>query len=433
MLLLAVLPGAYAQSETNATVVIGDGASIPYLEGIESRLVSDAASIAGITGAFPDTEVYAVSDLQSWTGTWCYELENLVLTDDVLGVFFKQTYSEPIPYDGHGGYDYNLTARIPNILVDGENLSTLSQFSEGYPIDDTSQYSFVLMSLPQPIADGQTLTFGAQWNSDLQAWEGGVSVTVDRSRANDPTVAYTPSLNVKKTMALWEGNAAVEYDFTVERVAYTPFGNRMLIRFTGTCERNQYLDCRLTDDTGAMLNLIPTMQRFQTNASAEHPVENLNEIWFFGGEGSQSLTLVPLGGNWETSNTSHRTASVTLNSFPADVTLENGVTLRVESCALDEGGFYALYTTDGYAGYVSFDLGDAAGNSLGLVFAGYQLDDHSLGLLGYGGYWCEEYQGNTVSRVTPEQLAQVKTLLIDYTVGFPELIEDEKIQVDLTE
>ena len=399
----AALPGACAQGEAGMAVVIGDGAPIPYLEGFESRLVHNAELIQGITGAFAQAQVSQRSDLQvagqSDAGTWTYELQNLVLTDDVLGLFFKQTYSEPIVYGGDIPYSYGVAAMMPEILVDGETLKMLNQFKEGYPIDAYSQYSFVLQSLPEPVKDGQVLTFGAQWNDDLQAWEGGLSVLVDRSRADDPTIVYQPSLTVQETLALWEGNKPIPYNFTVERVSFTPFGNRVLLRFTGTCESNQYLDCQLLDDAGAALNIIPTMQRFYTNASAEHPVVNENEVWFFGGEGSRSLTLVPLGGNWQTSNKARRTAPVALDSLPADIPLENGVVLRAESCELSDNGFYVRYSTDGYAGYVSFDLGDADGISLGFPFASYLLDDHAQALLGSGAYWCEEYKGNTVSRV----------------------------------
>ena len=430
---LALMPGAYAQGTANPAVVIGDGAPIPYLDGFKSRLIRDTASLAGITGAFAGIEVTVPSDLMPQTGTWRYALENLILTDDVLGVFFKQTYSAPIPYDGKTAYDYNLQARIPNILADGEPLRALSYFSEGRPIDACSQYSFVLWSLPQPVTDGQTLTFGTVWNIDSQAWEGGAAVTVDRSRTSDPTIAYTPSLRVQKRMALWEGNAPVSYDFTVARVAYTPFGNRILLRFRGTCEFNQYLDYQLLDENGALLTGIPPTQIFRLNASAEHPVWNENEAWFFGGEGSRSLTLVPTGGDWQDSKDASRTASVPLDSLPADVPLENGVTLHVESCALTEDGFYARYSSDGYTGYVSFDLGDANGNSLGLAFGVYTMEDPGHGLLGYGGSWREEYRGETVLRVTQEQLAQAKTLLIGYSAGCPRLIESERIDVALTE
>jgi len=109
LVMLTMVQGAYAQEEV-PTVVIGDGAPIPYLDTAESRLVKDAETIRGITGAFPDgtsfeqpdTMVYSHSD----PGIWNYELQNIVLTDDVLGLFFKQTYSIPIPYQGDNAFTY---------------------------------------------------------------------------------------------------------------------------------------------------------------------------------------------------------------------------------------------------------------------------------------------------------------------------------------
>jgi hypothetical protein len=104
----------------------------------------------------------------------------------------------------------------------------------------------------------------------------------------------------------------------------------------------------------------------------------------------------------------------------------------VESCDISDGGFYARYSTDGYAGYVSFDLGDADGNLLGLNFNSYHMDDHSRGLLGYGGNWSEEYKSKTVPRVTQEQLSQIQMLLVNYTVGYPEPLRSEALKVELT-
>ena len=425
--MLAWAPHVLAEGEPDASIVIGDGADIPYLEGFESDLLGNADTITGITGALPDIAVTQTTD----TGVWTLHLQNLLLTDDVLGCFFTQTYSQPISYEGEGAYAYSFASLWPDILLDGENFPILSQFSEGHPIDAYSQYSVMLCSLAEPIRDGQILTLGAMWNLDKQEWEGGVRLRVDRSNAKDPTVAYQPMLRVQKPMVLWEGENAVDYDFTVRRVAYTPFGNRMLIRFTGTCENNQYLDYQLLDQNGQALNLIPASFRFQSHASAEHPVATDNEVWFFGGENSRSLTLTPLGGNARDEQNANRVASVSLDTLPADVLLENGVTLHVDSCALTEGGFLALYSADGYAGYVSFDIGDADGKSLGFVFNSYLMDQHRRGMLGYGGYWSEEYKGKMVPRVSPDQLAQAQTLLINYTVGYPRTLDDDAVSIIL--
>lgn len=425
--MLAWVPYVLAEEEADGAIVIGDGAGIPYLEGFESDLLSNADTISGITGALPDI----VATLPTDTGVWTLHLQNLLLTDDVLGCFFTQTYSQPIPYEGEGAYAYSFASLWPDILLDGESFPILSQFSEGHPIDAYSQYSFMLCSLADPIRDGQILTLGATWNLDKQEWEGGVRLRVDRSNAKDPTVAYQPMLRVQKPMVLWEGENAVDYDFTVRRVAYTPFGNRVLIRFTGTGEYNQYLDYQLLDQDGQALNLIPPSLRFQSNASLEHPVATDNEVWFFGGENSRSLTLMPLGGNARDERNADRVASVSLGTLPADVLLENGVTVHVDRCAVTEGGFLALYSTDGYAGYVSFDLGDADGNSLGFIFNSYLMDQHSRGLLGYGGYWSEEYQGKTVPRVSPDQLSHAQTLLINYTVGCPRALDDYAVNITL--
>ena len=427
LLALAWAPGVVAEGNSNAVVVLGDGAPIPYLDGFQSMLFQGADAIEGVTGALPDIESVMKTD----DGTWRFQLQNLVLTDDVLGLFFTQTYSEPIQYEGKSAFAYSFAALAPDVLIDGKSIDLLNQFTEGHPIDACSQYSFVIYTLSEPVRDGQTLTFGATWNEAKQAWAGGTAVTVDRSRAKDPTVACEPSLNVKKSLALWKGDDSINYDFTVKRVARTPFGNRILLCFTGTCERNQYLDYQLLDGDGNALNIVPQTLCFQSNASREHPVQNDNEAWFFGGENSAALTLVPLGGDPAKEVDADRTASVPLATLPVDVKLENGVTMRVESCDVTDDGFYARYTTDGYAGYVSFDLADADGNPLGLCFDSYLLDDHSRGLLGYGGCWSEEYKGKTVPRVTEEQLLQVKTLLIKYTVGCPVLLENEAIRIDL--
>ena len=421
-------PHAWAEDTADSSVVIGDGAPIPYLDGFESALFSDADDIVGITGALPDI----VDTLSTDAGVWTLHLQNIILTDDVIGCFFTQTYSQPISYEGDMPYAYSFASLWPDILVDGSSPQIMSQFSEGHPIDACSQYSLILCSLAEPIQDGQILTLGATWNLHKQVWEGGVRLRVDRSSAKDPTVAYCPMVHVQKPIVLWEGEQAVQYDFTVQRVAYTPFGNRMLLRFAGTNENSQYLDYQLFDQSGKALNLIPPSFRFQSNASVEHPASTANEVWFFGGENSSSLTLVPLGGNASDGQNASRVTSLPLDTLPADVVLENGVTMHVDSCALSNGGFYALYSTDGYAGYVSFDIGDAEGNSLGFIFTSYLMDQHRRGLLGYGGYWSEEYKGKTVPRVLPDQLTQAKTLLITYTVGYPQGLSNEAIDIALT-
>jgi hypothetical protein len=426
--ILSLLPVACAEGGTNGTIIIGDGAPIPYLDGFQSRLINNVDSIKGITGSLSGLQVSEPSD----TGTNHYQLQNLVLTDDVLGLFYIQTYSEPIQYEEASPFGYSFATMFPDILVDGESLDILNQFCEGHPIDAHSQYSFVLLTLSSPIKDGQVLTFAPTWNVDKQTWSGGVKLTVDRSQAKDATVAYQPATHVQKKITLWKGEHAVDYDFTVERVAYTPFGNRVLINFTGTCESNQYLDFQLQDENGKALNIVPMLLGFNTTASAEHPVSKYNEAWFFGGENSQTLTLVPIGGDEAQTNNVNRVACVKLDKLPAGVLLEGGVTLHVESCDITGSGFYTLYSTDGYAGYVSFDLGDANGNSLGLNYNSYTLDNHNRGLLGYGGYWSEEYKGKEVPRVTPEQLSQIRTLLINYTAGAPTLLESEAIKVNLT-
>ncbi|NLA54594.1 MAG: hypothetical protein GX858_09645, partial [Clostridiales bacterium] len=86
LVLFTFLPLSLA--EDIPTVILGDGAPIPYLSDFTSRLMKDSAMMPGITGS-TDLIWLQAGDLGSQVTV---QLQNIALTDDVLAVFYRAQY-----------------------------------------------------------------------------------------------------------------------------------------------------------------------------------------------------------------------------------------------------------------------------------------------------------------------------------------------------
>lgn len=398
---------AHAES-TPLTLTLGDGASIPFLDGFQSNLIADAQSIAGVTGAIDLT-----FDEYDTTVT----LQNIALTDDVLALFYKQTSQTPFVYEGDIQFLYNWKARPVYTWIEAYDDSLVNSFyRECRPLDEHTRLCMVAYTLQQPIPDGTALVFGKKWSEEQDAYTGGMRVMIDRSRIADPTVVYTSTKERHVSMTPYADEKPVEYTFIVERVAFTPFGNRCLINYRATSERNASMGYRITNAQGKPFIMIPCMTYGRSDASEEHPVWVRNESWFFGGTPGEPISIVPTAyaGNGQAIN--FATTSTDIASLPADVQTADGCTIRIERCDVLADGFYVTYAPYDYEGHLNFDLADENGESLKLNFTGYSenVDDIPHGLLGFGASWSEAYKGKTVARVTAEQRGQVKRLLIGY-------------------
>ena len=409
LVLITIAPysGACAESAP-LTVTLGDGAPIPFLDGFQSRYIPDVQSIAGVTGA---------ADLTFDEYDTTVTLQNIALTDDVLALFYKQTSETPFVYGGDIQFVYNWEMRPVSVWVEAnEDSLENGYYRECRPLDEHTRLCMVAYTLEQPISDGTTLMLGGRWNDELNAYTDGARVIIDRSHSVDPTVVYTSQKEQRVSMTPYADAKPVDYTFVIERVAFTPFGNRCLINYRATSGRNAMMNYQVADAQGKLLTTFSGMEYGRSDASEEHPVWVHNESWFFGGTPGEPVSIVPMAyvGNGE--GKSYAMMSVPIASLPADVQTSDGYTIHIERCDVLEDGFYVTYKPRDYEGHLDFDLGDENGESLKFNFTGYSenVDDMPRALLGYGASWSEEYKGKTVARVTAEQLEQVNRLLIGY-------------------
>ncbi len=426
LMLLSLLPLALAEGP--APLTLGDGAPIPFLEGFTSRLIRDPALMAGITGQV-DLR-FRQDDFRS-KGPIDIQLQNIALTDDVLAIFFQVDFKDKLPLE-YGTAQESYDWIVPHVMpqVDGER-RLLNIFSEGRPISDKAMLCLTLYSLKKPIPDKAVLRF----NVDLDDQSGDKSqvreLKVDKSKMQDATRAVSPELPVALQFKRSEGRAQVNYQFKVDRVSFGPFGNRLLITVRDDGRDPGGFPCLLFDDKGQMLQEIPKGYQSSSLASPAKPVDVPNEIWFLGGEDTQSISLVPVeiidvGGDEPV-----RPSFPIEGPFPASSKAHHGNTVTVNRFLLDESGFTVYYTMDG-PGYVSFTLGDSLGKAFDfpfITFSGYDLPSQSLVM---SGLWDAEYKGKPVARVSAEQLKEVKTLL--FAGGYKEVdkpLHDLAVQVPL--
>lgn len=427
LVVLLCVPMKDVQAGDGLSVVLGDGAPVPYLDGFQSRFIRDAQAIEGITGAvgLRWTEAFG-------GGAITFELENLSLTDDVLALFYKQTSTLPIAYDGSFQHAYDWQVQALDVWLGGGWLPIVDTVCrEGRPIDAYSQRCMVVYSLQEPLTDGQAITLGRTFNEGLNAYEGGCDLSIDRSRASDPTRAFAPMKAVSQRLERWEEGPSVSFDYVIERISFTPFGNRCLINFKATGENNAFFDYRLLDDAGEALVTAHASMTGNSTASEEHPVWIRNEAWFYGGESSDALTLVPVVESVRLDEANVRKAVVALDALPADVALESGASLRLESCEVTDGGFLVWYTIQGFPGRMRFELSGSDGQTLPFNYVSYSMSDHARRLLGDGGYWSEEYKGKTVARVTQDDLLRVHGLTVTYDARGQKRLPDAAVLIPL--
>lgn len=403
------------------TVCLNDGADIPFMSGFQSTFITNPESLKGITGT-------ACFDFEAYGRT--IHMENIALTDDLLLLFFRQESKQPIQYDSSLQFsaDWEVMPYLP-IWLNGKHLPSMACIArEGHPIDDRTLSCMVALSLESPISDGSVLTFAPDFDDAANAYAGGIAVKLDISRRQDSTVAYAPMGEVVCFLE-HEHNAVTDYDFVIERIAFTPFGGRVLLNFRETNDYNGFLNCPVVDANGDVMTTFAATQSFRDDASAEHPFWVRNEIWFFCDRVDEALSLVPLQSTNDPGVFDYTQTAVPLSTLPADVTLKNGQTVRIENLELAEDGFYLMYSQRNFTNYLSFDLADAEGQALGFDFtscASY-THDHVQGLLGFGAYWTQEYKGQIVPTITPDEIQKVKTLLIGYQASGTRMMTEAAI------
>lgn len=426
-LLLSALPLVGLAQQETATLRLGDGAPIPYLAGFESELIKSPDSIRGITGALS----YTLQRPDSPTGyEGEYQITNLGLTDDFLLLFYVRTTKSPLapPHDSPEGLQW-LSGIVPILLGEGVN-NFFNAFTEVRKKDAHSVQVAQLLPLKTPLGEGETLTIGATWNETQQRYEGGLVVTIDRSRAQDPTKAIEPHQEVKLTMKEFDSDKQpFAYDFTVERLARTPLGNRLVLSFLGTNDRDQFLDYDLLDEQGNHLLLSQPSTGSFTLASRVKPVNTRQEVWFSGGEDSKTLRLMPYFSRWVSHQETGKQVALDLAALPATVDLPGNGQIHVASCDLSRDGYRVKYRHQGQDPLISFHLADQQGDKLDFQGITYQGTDFKSALRVSALYWSGDLYGSIVPRVPESQWQQARKLIIDYAVGARWLQEDHAVTI----
>ena len=265
-------------------------------------------------------------------------------------------------------------------------------------------------------------------------YAGGTVVTIDRSHAEDPTVAYTPGTELQLTYNPWAGEAERSYHMVIDRVAFTPFGNRMVIRSECTDDLSAVFPLYLTDDQGDRLTTYSFGERTPGNASKTRPEWVENDVWFFGGENSASLTLTPMLSTDDREDLHYVRTAVPLSELPGKVTFADDTDCEIVRLQLQPDGLRMFYRPGTHLGYLDFELGDENGDPISNDVVGHSANTGSVaeGLLGYGCYWTAEYKGQYVSMLTEEELAQAKTLVISHHEGLMEQDPEHAFTVPLS-
>ena len=420
--LLLALP---ALAQESITVRLNDGAEIPYFDGFKSQKVADSELLRGITGAAQLT--WKQGGFSDTPRHETYELQNVLLTDDVLALFFLARSDTPFVFEGgQTQYAFNRAVTMAHIRED-EHMAMISYpFSEGHLIDANTLACMVVYSLPEAPGPNPVFILEPDYDAAKGAYVGGTAIQIERSAAKDLTRAVTPMLHCTEE---WNG---MPYDFVIERVAFTAFGNRVLINYKSTDPENGSAGFTLMDENNQILPVFSESRNGNGLASPEHPVQVRNDIWFLGGEDSSTLSLASTHFQSYLDYTDIRKRLyVPLSELPARLALENGAIIEVKSCEIAADGFLLSYATEGLAGRMNFDLADASGASTGFNYVSYDEYDVSRGLLLSGGYWSEEYKGRSVSRVTAGEVEKVTGIIIEYFVNELSLLQESAITIPL--
>lgn len=418
--LFTFLPPTLA--EDIPTVTLGDGAPIPYLAGFTSRLIKDPAMMPGITGS-ADLSWQQAGNLVSQVTV---QVQNIALTDDVLAVFYRAEYEEPLPLIyGASPISYERAAPYLNPSLNGSPLPIIGLFMEGHPDGDKAVFCLAVFSLKTPVPDQSTLAFEAIYNAHSQQYDAISKIIIDRSQAKNPTIAYNLNLPQNFAYERYPG-LNTNFAFTVRRVSFGPFGNRIHLSNLDKGRDSGILNCLLEDEQGKSLPIRSMSNIFSTLASPANPIEMQNEIWFLGGEGAEAIRIVPLMILSQTAPTLpfH---SLQLNSdYPVTLPLKNGSALTINAVTFDENGFtvsYSSYSADS----ASFRPGNGQGQPLDSLFyvSSNSFDLPSQAFLSQG-IWMTEHKGQPVSRASEQEIKEFTTLLIssyaqDHEIPLPEL------------
>ena len=435
LLALLFLPAALAE-EASPSVTLGDGEPIGYFDGFEGNFLKNGEPVKGVTGRLSLS--YDVQDYVTIRGA-CnarIELENLTLTDDVLVLYYRLSQDEPIQYEADLDFLRTWWTPAPYFRLGSTGGWAVQDvlYQEGHPIDDKSLYCLYAVSLDEPIPEGEQLVFGSHWDEQAQRYTGGTAVTIDRSRAQDPTVAYTPGTDLQLTYFPWAGEPERSYHMVIDRVAFTPFGNRMVLRSECTDDLSAIFPLVLTDDQGNRLATYSFGERTPGNASKTRPAWVRNDLWFFGGEQSASLTLTPVRTVDNREDQYFARTVVPLSDLPGKVSFGDGTDCEIVRLDLQPDGMRLWYLPGSHLGYLDFELGDENGDPISNDVVGHSANTGSVaeGLLGYGCYWTAEYKGQYVSMLTEEELAQAKTLVISHHEGLMEQDPEHAFTVPLS-
>lgn len=419
LVLFTFLPLSLA--EDIPTVILGDGAPIPYLSDFTSRLMKDSAMMPGITGS-TDLIWLQAGDLGSQVTV---QVQNIALTDDVLAVFYRAQYKDPLPLIyGTSPISYERAAPYLNPSLNGSPLPIISLFMEGHPDGDKAVFCLAVFSLKNPVPDQSTLAFEAKYNANSEQYNVVSKIIIDRSQAKDTTIAYNLNLPQSFTYERYPGQNT-NFAFTVRRVSFGPFGNRIHLSNMDKGRDSGILNCMLEDAQGKSLPIRSMSNISNTLASPANPIEMQNEIWFFGGEGTETIRIVPLMILSQTAPTLpfH---SLQLNSdYPVTLPLKNGSALTINAVTFDENGFtvsYSSYSADS----ASFRPGNGQGQPLDSLFyvSSNSFDLPSQAFLSQG-IWMTEHKGQPVSRASEQEIKEFTTLLIssyaqDHEIPLPE-------------
>lgn len=413
-----------ALAQSPATLLLGDQVPIAYLESFESRMIRHPAMLPGITGKVDLSFQMSDGRLEGGQGLIDIHVTNIALTDDVLAVFFKATFPQGLPLEyGTAQESYNQATPTFLPLWEGENLPFLNIWQEGHPVDGHTLLGLNVYTLKTPLADGGVLSF------DLEGGHvAGLQLKLDKSKAQDPSRASLPDQEIKLRF-LRQKDFELDYQLRVVRLSFGPFGNRLLFVNRDVGRETGGFPFLLTDKNGEVLPLLQEGYRSSSLASPVNPVDMSNEIWFLGGENERSLSLVPLQIQHKDAK---RPAPGVLHrgdALPKAVTLFDQTQVMVHRFEVTPSGFTVFYTAR-TPRYLIFDPGDAKGQTLKydfVTFSGYDLPSQTLVA---SGLWMAEHKGQPVSRLTPEQIQDVQSLVIQASWrDDPVLLYDQAVSI----
>lgn len=428
--LCLLLCAASALAEDMIPVQLGDGAPIAYFDGFTSDAVTDPSALAGVTGAV-DAGIYmdyaksgmsSIYELVNHT----IQLQNMAVTDDYIALFLRLDYDKEIPFpEGRMQYHINKLVMFLPVMQGTEYVGTNPIVEEGHLLDDKTLAYMMVYPLDQPLDLTQPLSIYTEWTETGDP-AGGLHFMVDTSMRNDPATVVTPGLELLTNPA----NKNSVSTSTITRIACTPFGLRIAleVKDDGLTYGFGYA---VLDGEGRYLPQMREMWTSHTLASAEHPQIMYNDLWLLESGVPDSLQLVPIE-RQEDGTPQEFTHYVPFDSIPTDVTLDSGTVVHIAGVDVEADGYLMHYSLSEWNDFgLDIDLARADGERLGLNVVSINMPSLRTGTLGYGGYWSEEYKGELVARVTPEQIAEAAGVLFHGWEYGSKLLMDQAVLVDI--